>query len=160
MAINYTTLKTEIQTDPAGAGYGPYVSLGNDMAVANLINAPSGNITVRRSSITNKEIVEAIDVTDYAAIPSNPTNTQLSVERRYLSWFEGIMGVDSIRLLNDDGTNTPVVANFMAMFPSGTPTRTRLFTLASRTGSRAEQLFGTDVTVTPTDISYALRGTK
>lgn len=158
MAIDYTTLKNELQGDPTTLGYAQYLSAGNDNQVCALINAAQSGITVRRSSITNKEIGEAIDVSDYTALPANPNNTQLSTERRYLSWFEGIMGIENIRLLNDDGTNTPVINNFTAMFPSGTATRQRLVTLATRNGSRAEELFGPNVSITTSDVSKALRG--
>jgi hypothetical protein len=61
-----------------------------------------------------------------------------------------------IRLLNDDGSNTPVIANLQGIFPAGSPTRNRLIALAVRNGSRAEQLFGTNVVVSSGDVAAAL----
>ena len=49
--------------------------------------------------------------------------------------------------------NTPVIANFQVMFPAGSGTRARLIALASRNGSRAEQLFGVGVQITHADVS-------
>jgi hypothetical protein len=160
MSINYSTLQTELQTDPTSLGYSPYVANGNDIKLCELMNVTQSGITVRRDSITSKEIVEAIDVADYTALPGSPTAAQLSSERRYLGWMQGAIAVENLRLLNDDGSNTPVVSNFLTMFPSGTSTRNRLLTLAVREGSRAEQLFGSNTVINPTDISIAMRGTK
>jgi hypothetical protein len=44
------------------------------------------------------------------------------------------------------------------MFPAGSGTRNRLTALATRSGSRAEQLFGRRVSVSHGDVATALNG--
>jgi hypothetical protein len=161
MAVNLAALKTEIQTDPLTYGYAPLVAANRPGAVAELLSRirdgtdGEAAITVRRADISSQEIVQAIDVADYTALPGSPTAAQLSAERRYLAWLTLIAAAPTVRLLADDGSNTPVVANLLAMFPAS-GTRTRLLALASRFGSRSEQLFGTGTLVTSTDVIEAL----
>ena len=158
MPINHQALQTELQTDPTALGYAASVASGNDEATAAILNQIRAGITIRRADIEPREIAAAIAVADYTALGGNPTAAQLSTERRFLSWLTAIMAVPSLRLLNDDGSNTPVIDNFQAMFAAGTGTRTRLIALASRQGTRAEQLFGVGTVVSAADVAKALRG--
>jgi hypothetical protein len=161
MAINYTALKTELETDPIGYGYAPFYAAGDNGALADMLNlvrdGTNGGpaISIRKSDVASKDIWEAIAIDDFPALPANPNNTQLSTERRSLSWLEGLANIQTIRLLNNDGSNTPVIANLQGIFPAGTGTRNRLIALASRNGSRAEQLFGANVRLTNEDIAKA-----
>lgn len=163
MPIDYPALATEINTDPRSYGYAAHVAAGNDQAVAGLLNlARDGTnggpaVVIRRADIASREIMEAIRITDYTALPANPNTSALSQERRALSWLESLVNADRVRLLNDDGTNNPVMSNFADMFPAGTGTRDRLVALAQRHGSRAEELFGRDAAVTADDVAKALR---
>lgn len=157
MAIDYAALKSELQTDPNAYGYA--ATNGNDVAKADLLNLARAAITIRRSDVPAKDLWEAIDVGDYTALQANPTATQLSLERRYLAWMTGLPTFGTVRILNDDGSNGPVAANLLAMFPAGSTTRARIVALASRNGSRAEQLFGQGVVVTAQDVGKALRQT-
>lgn len=172
MSINFTALKNELNNDPVSLGYAPFIALGDDVSLAAILNfvrngvtpCPVNNVvgaavTVRRKDISSAEIILAIDVTDYTALPTNPNNTQLSNERRFLSWLECLTNVPQVRLINDDGTDTPVITNLQAMFPGGTGTRTRLVALAIRSGSRAELLFGVGTNITPDNVGQALRRT-
>lgn len=158
MSMTAAALRTELQTDPAALGYAALVASGNDAGLASLLNAPRAGIAVRRADISTQELAEAILVTDFTALPANPTAAQLSSERRYLAWLTGLLAGSAVRLLNDDGTDTPVVANLKAIFAAGTGTHTRLVALASRQGSRAEQLWGRGATVGASDVAAALRG--
>lgn len=160
----YQTLKTELLTDPRGYGYAPLRTSGSDNALADLLNLVRDGtntgpaIPIRRVDVLSKELWEAIDVGDMTALPGSPTAAQLSTERRQLAWLTGLPAIPRIRLLNDDGSNTPAVTNLLAIFPvSGT--RTRITALASRNGSRAEELFGRDTRITDTDVAIALRNT-
>lgn len=159
----YVALKSELNNDPRAYGYAPLRTSGSDNALADLLNlvrdGTNGTaIPIRRADIASKELWEAIDVTDMTALPGAPTATQLSAERRQLAWLTGLPAIPRIRLLNDDGSNTPAVANLLAIFPAS-GTRTRLTALASRNGSRAEELFGRDVRLTDADVAIALRNT-
>jgi hypothetical protein len=156
MAINYTTLKNEILNDPNAYGYAEHVTAGSNQAIADLLNLPRVAITIRKSDVSSKDIIEAIAISDFPALAQNPTNAQLSTERRSLAWLECLMNVDMVRLLNDDGSDTPVIANLEGMFPVGTGTRNRLRALAVRAGSRAEQLFGTNTFISSSDVAQAL----
>lgn len=161
--INYTTLKTELTTNPNGyTGIGGQTltqlyNAGADQACADVLNEIRAAISIKRADVSSADCVSSIRVTDYTALPANPSNGQLSTERRFLSWLECISGLveGRIRLLNDDGSDTPAIANFKDMFQVGTGTLTRLLALATRSGSRAEQLFGADTRLTATDIVQA-----
>lgn len=156
MAFTLLALKTELLTDPTSI-YGTNVQTRDDSIVAQIINQPRAAIRIRRADILSSEVVNAIDVADYTPLPVNPNSTAQSIERRYLSWLECVSGLPSIRLLNDDGTDAPAIANFKAMFINGStqsPTYIRLTALATRDGSRSEQLFGLSVTVA--DVTNAL----
>jgi hypothetical protein len=131
--------------------------------VADQLNAISGSITIRRTDVSSEELLEAINVADFAPLPANfntltpqvqaPT---LDTRNSYRAWLTGLFSVGTVRLLNDDGTDTQIVTNLKAIFPTNTTTYTRLVALASRNGSRAEQLFGRNVRVTSDDIAAAV----
>jgi hypothetical protein len=161
MAIDYVALKAELETDPVGYGYAPFYNAGDNGALADMLNlvrdGTNGGpaISIRKSDVIGKEIWESIAIADFPALPANPNNSQLSTERRSLSWLEGLANYDTIRLLYDDGSNTPVIENLQGIFPAGTGTRNRLIALATRNGSRAEQLFGANTRLTNEDIAKA-----
>jgi hypothetical protein len=52
-------------------------------------------------------------------------------------------------------TSSTARAGLLALFGAGTTTRTNLTASASRSGSRAEELFGTNVQVQPADCGAA-----
>ena len=160
-----TTLRNEIQGDPATYGYAALASAGNHQAITDLLNKVRDGtdgeaaITVRRRNIRPVEILEAVAVSDLPAIQSTPTaNQQVTHQRNfaYLTWLMGL--ADDIRLVNDDGSDTQVRTNLLALFAAGTGTRTRLGVLSQRNGSRSELLFGTDTVVSVEDVGRALAG--
>lgn len=171
-ATQIAALKTELQTDPRGYGYN--AAARNDTLMASIIdtvrdgtNPPAtptavggnadGHIDVKRADVKASEIVLAIDLADIAALPTNPNNTQLSTERRSLAYLQMLSCMtDPVQLLNDNGTNTPVVSNVANIFTAGSATLTRLNALRFRFGSRTEELFGRNVSVTIDDIGKAL----
>jgi hypothetical protein len=167
MSIDPVALRNEIVNDLTALGLKAMVataeggtSLGStrDADIVGALNLARVSIQVKRSDITGQEVLQAITVADYTALPGTPTAAQLSSERRYLAWLTGLCAVPTVRLLNDDGTDGPVIANLKAMFAPGTGTLTRLQALQTRNGSRAEQLFGAGAAVTVSDVSLALRG--
>lgn len=153
--VDIAILRTELATDPLGLGYAAEPSA---QLVADLLTLVRPALIVRRADISAAEIAAAIDVADFPALSGNPNAQQLSRERQYLAWLAAILSVPAVRLLHDDGSPTPVIANFQVMFPAGTGTRARLVALAERPGSRAEQLFGPGVRVTHEDVAQARRG--
>jgi hypothetical protein len=149
MAINYATLKTELETDPNGYGYAEWIAVGNDQKLADLLNQSRSAIRIRRADVGGAEIMNVIAVAD---LVNNPGAAQVQ-------WFNRACDpLQTLRLLNDDGTETPVRANFIGLVRSGTPTLQRLASLETRDGSRAEQLFGANTFVSSFDVAQALRG--
>lgn len=139
--MNLTALKTEVQTDPTALGYAAYLATGSLSPIVDLLNAPRAGVTVFRGVIPSYEIVNATEPTEWAALSS-------AEKQRY----QTLTGAGQV-----DVSNANVRAAFSAMFAAGTATRAALVALASRVGSRAEQLFGAGVAVTADDVARALR---
>jgi len=154
MAYTLVQLKAELVNDPTALGYN---SVGrNDTDMAAKINLLRVSIQIRRTDVSPSEIWQAINIADMIAIAAAPSATQLSTERRQLAWLSGIASLATLRLLNDDGTDTPVITMAKSIFTAASPTLVRLNTLSNRNGSRAEQLYGRDTFIPILDISAAL----
>lgn len=155
MTINYTALKAELLSDPNAYGYAPLIAAGNDVGLAALLNEVRAGITIRRRDIAPQELLEAIDVRDFTMPAAIVTPTLAA------SWLESALQIQSgaLRLLTDAGVATRVKGNLDRLLGNTQGTQDRLNALAVRTGSRAEQLFGTDTRVTHQDIATALRQT-
>lgn len=157
-------LKTELQSDPRGYGYAQWITAGSDNNLAATINtirdgtagtvptnptaaggAASGIISVKRPDISVDELMEAIAATDLAAVNS--------LQQEY---FQILLSRPQVQLLKADGTDTRRWTNLKLGIGNAGGSQTRLTALASRPGSRAEELFGQ--AVSSSDISFALRG--
>jgi hypothetical protein len=154
--VDYVALASEINTDPATVGYAALKAALNDQGLADALNLARASVTIRRADIAPQALWEAIDVADLTALPGTPTAAQLSTERRQLAWLTGLAALPTVRLLNDDGTDTMIRKNLLAMFTAGSGTLTRLAALSVRQGSRAEFLFGAAAVVTNIDVARAL----
>ena len=146
MALDYAALKTEITTDPNAYGYAEFIATRTDWKVAALLNKTRAAIAVPRADVTPLEILEAIKVTDFVS----------NANALYAAWFQALAAYPSIRILNENATDTRVMTNLMTILANGSASENRLRALASRPGSRAEQLFGVGVTVADGDIGKAL----
>lgn len=139
-------LQAEILTDPTGIGYaawldpdparrGTSVDRTNDAEIAKLLNAP--RTPLLRRTISTSDVLDAIDWRDVVA-------TEEGKLRIILSQPEVPIGQQRIRdalaaaLLNTNGT------------------RTRIAALATRQGSRAEQLWGVGTSIHHLDVARAL----
>ena len=151
MTINYVQLKAELLTDPNAYGYAPLIAIGNDQGLADMLNLPRAAIVMPRPDVSPLEILEAIKVTDFV-----PTAQQSIL---YGSWLESVTQYPSVRILKENGTDTRVMTNLMTILVNGSQSEVRLRALASRPGSRAEQIFGIGTTVAHMDIAQALRAT-
>ena len=149
MPINYSQLKTELNTDPNAYGYAPFIASGADQNLADMLNLPRAAIVMPRPDVNPLEILEAIKVTDFINAPNV----------LFASWFESITQYPAVRILKENGTETRVMTNFLSILVNGSQSEVRLRALASREGSRAEQLFGVGTTVSNADIAQALRAT-
>lgn len=141
--IILTELRTEIQTDPNGYGYAALMSIGDLAGTAALINKPRATIPIPRPDVTPLEILEAINVTDFVS----------NANSLYATWFGALMDYPQIRILKPNGTDTRVMSNILKLLANGSQSETRIRNLASRPGSRAEQLWGEGAVVTVQDLS-------
>lgn len=142
MPINYTQLKQELQTDPTGMGYATVI--GNYQALTDLLNAPRAGVTVEKVSVQPHELIASVTPTEYIAL------TQ--AQRDYLALLPALRTLD-IR------TGSSLRNALNAVFGPATTTRANYTALASRQGTRAEQLWGADTFVRPADIDQALSAT-
>jgi hypothetical protein len=161
------TLKTELQTDPRGYGYAAFISAGSDNGLVAAVNltrdgtagtvptrptaaggVASGIVTIKRTDMTPAELLEAIDARDFITTANN-----LQAE-----YFQSVTGRQSVRLINDNGSDTRTWANLKLALGNTNGSQTRLAAAAVRPGSRAEELFGTGAVVSGDDVSIALRG--
>lgn len=145
-----TTLRTELTNDPRAYGYAPLVAVGNDPAVADLLNLVRPTITVKRIDCTPVEILEAIDIRDFAATPTGVNNIPM-----VQSWLESVTQFSKLRLTADNGNKTLIRKNIDRLVNDTQGSQTRLDAIAVRIGSRAEELFGAGITVTPDEVSSA-----
>lgn len=141
--LDYAALKTEVEL----AAYATPRNAGNDQAVADMLNAVNPAITIARSQIPTSEVVAAIDIAAYNAVPT--TGSQRA-------WLDRLLSTEVVIL-------TPTVKTAIAsLFPNSGATaaaRGRMLALTDRPGSRAEQLFGEHTRVSPADVAIALRAT-
>jgi len=145
MPIDYPALQTEILTDPVGIGYAPYVTDGNDVLVAALLNevrVAAPTFTINRGEVPSQKVVNEFDATEFGALVTEQLQ-RLSILTQFGTVDLG------------DATVRQILG---AIFPLGGPTRTNLTALATRPCSRGEFLFGAGTVITPGDVAKALRG--
>lgn len=155
MAMTLAALKTELLTDPQTYGYAGWIAASepeNCAAALNKVrNGTDGEaaITIRRADISPAEVLEAVDNRDFSANP-HPL---------HVAWFESVTQLPTIRLVNNDGSDTRVLGNIRRLLenPGTQGSRDRVTTIANRNGSRAEQLFGAGTVISITDVAAALR---
>jgi hypothetical protein len=147
MPLSLPALRSELQSDPRAYGYAPLIDAGADGSLADLLNLVRPEISVRRADIAGAELLEAVDIRDFVASPTAGA----------LAWFESATQQPAIRLVDDAGANTRVLANLRRLLQDTNGSQTRLGQIANRAGSRAEELFGAGVVVAPLDIARALR---
>ena len=137
--IDYAVLTVELETDPNAYGYAALAAAGNDQGQADILNLRRSGITVYRNDVSRGDVIGALSLTDYDALPA---------ARRGL--MDAVMRMETL-----DASNANLRANVLSVFAPGTQTRASLSALAQRTGSRAEQLFGTGARVSHQDVAAA-----
>jgi hypothetical protein len=162
-AAQLATLKTELQTDPRGYGYASLVALGSDEGLAQLLNvvrdgsvgtvpstptaaggAASGIITVRRNDISGAEILQAVD-------PSSDGAASLTALQT--AFFNAVATMRNLSFVNADGSDNAVLKNLKQCFTNNSGSRSNLGTISKRSGTRAEELFGTGVSIAAGDVT-------
>lgn len=133
-------LKSELELDPAGMGYGDHPGDNNTVALLiNAVPAPAtdGPYTIDVARLPSEDV--------RGAIPHSELPTP------------GSALADGLRFYTHANTtpNTPEVRAFFAAAFSGA-TLAALNALTTRGGSRAEFLWGADTTVSATEVAAAL----
>jgi hypothetical protein len=149
MSVNLQTLKTELLTDPNGYGYAALIADTNNPALAEMLNLPRAAIQMPRPDVTPLEILEAINVNDFIAAASQ--------QILHGSWLESLTQFPQIRILKENGSDTRVMTNIMAILKNSTASETRVRALSVRNGSRIEQLFGVGIVVSVQEVIDAQR---
>lgn len=140
MAINLTTLATELGTDPKTLGYAGK----SDSQIADLLNTPGASVETIFKAYT--------DIADVVACIVRAEWTALAVgDKQFLA--EVVLAAP--RLKTGDANLRAAVAG---IFANGTTSRANLIAAASKQASRAEVLFGEGATVSHQDVAQALRG--
>lgn len=126
-------LKNELTNDPLNLGL--TVLSSDDEANANLLNEVRDSIRVYRASVPSNDIVIPVD--ELSALS----------EGQRLSW----------QLETQDGSLNPAAyeANFFSMFGENTQSRALWESTTKESASRARQLLGRYVNVTPSDVANA-----
>ena len=141
MPFTTAQLTAEIQNDPAGLGYAAFFDAADeDQQIAGLLNQVRGTISVFLPNVSPSAVAAALVKADWDALAAG--DKQL---------FASLLAVQSFDL-----TSASLRLLFGALFPAGSTTRANLLAIASRNGSRAEQLWGTGTSVSLTAVAVAL----
>lgn len=139
-ASQVAALAAELTNDPNGYGYSVPLGAGALGLVAALLNEVRPTIIIRRGVVQGAAIIGVLDATEFNLL----TQIQLT---RLMVVCSASGGVDT----SADGTRA-ILASLFVVGAS----RAALISLADRSGSRAEQLFGFGENVTVNDVARAL----
>lgn len=144
-----TELRTECQTNPNNYSYtdpfagtktlAQWYAAGDDTIVAKILNQTRAGITIYRTDVAPDEVKEAV------AIGQLTTSATAAVSSLQAAWLNAFFSGSSVRLLTKAGGDTRVLTNLLAVLTNASASETRVRALGSRTGSRAEQLWGCTV---------------
>lgn len=121
--MNYSTLKTEIQTDPVPLGYGVWATAIDDARIAGLLNDATKR-TINRSLIPSWEVIGCFDHAEFAVL------TQVKLLQLQVLLSGGMLNIldPSVRQIATD------------IFPAGGPTLIAVNALQTQAVSRASEL--------------------
>lgn len=146
MAFTIQQLTTEITTDPTGLGYAAFITANDRPGLAGALNLPRQGVTVKRNDVMANEIIAAVDSRDFVTTPN----------AAHVAFVQALLAKGApLQFQDNDGNDTKILGNIKRLLVSDDATHTSraaLNALASRTGSRAEQLWGTGTKITEDDI--------
>lgn len=140
LGVDINALRLELLNDPQGLGYSNFIG-GTGISsnhLAALINARNPAFRFNTGKVSAADLMAAIDQSEF--------DTLTSTKARHL---QILMSTGDI-----DISDARIRAQIGSMFGGASQTRQNLIAAGQRDGSRAEQLFGTNVT--RTDVSKAL----
>ena len=149
--VNIAQLRTECLTNPNGYTYtdtasGTTLTLSQwyaaeaDNVVAEILNTTRAGITIYRSDVQPNEVKEAI------AIGQLTSSATASVAALQGAWLNAFFNGAPVRLLTKAGADSRVLINLLAVLTNASASETRVRALGSRSGTRAEQLWGCTTT--------------
>lgn len=157
--VDLVQLKAECLTNPNNYSYTDpgagtktlqqWFLAGDDVIVAKILNETRAGITIYRTDVTPDEVKEAVAVADLSA--GGATAANASVQS---AWLNAFFSGSSVRLLTRVGGNTRALNNLLALMTNGSQSENRVKALGSRTGTRAEQLWGCVAPNTSTGCEY------
>ncbi|GAC1397712.1 MAG: hypothetical protein NVSMB60_08040 [Mycobacterium sp.] len=134
--MDYPKLQGELATDPMVLGYAGKT----DQQAADLLNSLTTGRTLMRQSVSQYEFANAIGNVDFPTLVLNQSKFQFLYSQASIN-----------------PNNAQMVAMIQAVFPTTTPTWTRLVALAQPTVSRATEL-ALGATPTAVDVNRARAG--
>ena len=139
MAINYTQLATEINTDPKALGYAGK----SDYDISVLLNTRGlSSETIFQTYTPSEDLVAGIVLSEYTALQAN--------NRQFVDMVFGRPRVQT--------GSANLRTQIAAIFAAGTTSRANLVAASQRSASRGEVLFGEGTNVSDLDVAKALRG--
>lgn len=145
--VNLVQLRTECTTNPNSYSYtdlasgttltlAEWYTAGADNIVAEILNTTRAGIAIYRSDVSPNEVKEAIAI---GQLTSTATASTAALQG---AWLNAFFNGDPVRLLTKVGADSRVLTNLLAVLTNASASETRVRALGSRSGTRAEQLFG------------------
>lgn len=145
-----STLKIELATDPKGLGYAPLVAVGNDQAVADLLNAKTGPGAEAISLAVIPKGDFLLGIAPAAMVLATKDD---ATQRRWDRLIALASASDQIRV------GSPTIQGLLAQaVGEGLLAQGQVDGFTKRVGSRAEVLFGPGAMLTTTQIGEARNG--
>lgn len=149
MSVDLVALASEINNDPKAMGFAALKTAGNDQGIANLLNALTGPgaASINVTSMAKDAFVEAVAASFFGL-----WNLSATLQAKYDRALQILNGFSLT--VNPNGTNLGnLLAAMVADSVMAPATKTAIQT---RTGSRAEVLFGQGVIISSRDVAAAL----
>ena len=153
--MDYAALKSEITTDPKALGYAPLINV-SDNGIAGLLNSLTGlgaetiNLLTQTKGAILRGIIPALDqLASGLTLSNSPITSQTA--QKWANRFSALRSGDGVLALD---------ANFMGllgqMVTDGLITQPAIDAFTTRTGSRAEVLWGAGTVIQPDYVAKAL----
>jgi hypothetical protein len=133
----YTALRNEIETDPMNYGYAAFRTSGADNSLADALNLVRATVTINKYSMNFNDFTHAM-ISQLQTL-STAQGTQMQ-----------ILGAAGTIYIGETATRT-----YLENVYSTTAAKNQLQALYTRTGSRAEFLWGDGTSIDLTDIVTA-----
>ncbi len=155
-ASQVASLKTELTTDPLGLGYSQYFKTSH-VNIANLLNATSGAgaATIQLQTISKGQLLLGIvpwldQLSTGVTLTGSPVASGVSLKWQHR--FQALQSADATLQISQI---LPLVTDVET---DGLATAAQVSALTTKTGSRAEALFGAGTVIVWQDIFAAIGG--